>query len=131
MTIRSGNLSKRSSGRTGSRRLTLEQTKLLGADAIRDYQRRNGKPQALPPLAEEPPAWFTEPLIAIWQDVLTSAASGAFAGIDHPSLVAYCVAILTHRRLAQQIVAMDDPVALEPRLRAAATEVRAAAKALG
>ena len=104
---------------------------MRGIESLRDFQRRYGKPAVMPPITDAAPEWFGEDLQTIWQEVVASTSSGALAAADHPVLVAYCIAILTHRRLAQQIITADDPVALEPRLRAAAVEVRAGARALG
>ena len=131
MAIRPSKPSKRNSGRTGARRLTIEQAAARGVESLRDFQRRYGKPAVLPPITDAAPDWFTEDLQTIWHEVLASTSAGALAAADHPVLVAYCIGILTHRRLAQQIITVDDPAALEPRLRAAAVEVRAAARALG
>ena len=131
MALRPIKPTKRNSGRTGTRRLTIAEAEARGVESLRDYQRRYGKPQSLPPLGLDPPAWFTAELTEIWREIVSSATSGAFAEIDRPCLVAYVVAILTHRRLALQIVAAEDPMALENRLRVAATEVRSAARALG
>jgi hypothetical protein len=131
LAIKSGNSAKRNSGRTGTRRLTVAEAAARGTQSLSDYQRRYGKPQSLPPLGLDAPSWFTPELTEIWHEIVSSAASGAFAEIDRPCLVGYVVAILTHRRLAMQIATADDPIALENRLRVAATEVRSAARALG
>lgn len=131
MAIQPGKPSKRNSGRTGTRRLTLDQAAARGIESLRDYQRRYGKPAALPPISDGAPSWFTEDLQTIWEEVLAAAPAGAFAQADTPSLVVYCVAIWTHRRLARQMISEDDPMALEPRLRVAASEVHASARALG
>jgi hypothetical protein len=122
---------KRNSGKTGRRRLTPEQTALLGPKALADYHRRYGRAPALPPLPE-PPGWFGAELVTIWQNTLAAAAPGSLTALDYDNLAAYCVTVAMYRRLAQRVTGARNPsVELERRLRLAGAELGRASKALG
>jgi phage terminase small subunit len=119
-------------GRTGRRRYTAAEARLIGAKAVYEHRRLYGDAAlALSPLPD-PPDWFTPALAEIWHHTLAAAAPGSLAALDYDNLVAYCVAAMTYRRLAQRLTGEDDPtVGLERRVRAAAIELGRASKALG
>jgi hypothetical protein len=118
-------------GRTGRRRYTAEEARLLGPKVAYEHRRLYGQTTALPPLPE-PPSWFTQPLVEIWQNTLAAAARGSLTALDHDNLVAYVVAVATHRRLAQRVTASKNPsTEMERRLRLAGAELGRASKALG
>jgi hypothetical protein len=57
--------------------------------------------------------------------------TGALAALDYDNLVAYCVAVLTYRRLAQRLTGSRNPsVELERRVRLAGAELGRASRAL-
>jgi hypothetical protein len=118
-------------GRTGRRRYSAEEARLIGPKAAYEHRRLYGAAPALPPLPN-PPGWFAESLVEIWQNTLAAAAPGSLTALDHDNLVAYCVAVVMHRRLAQRVTgARHPPVELERRLRLAGAELGRASKALG
>jgi hypothetical protein len=118
-------------GRTGRRRYTPEEARLVGSKALYQHERLYGAAPVLPPLPE-PPEWFTPSLVEIWRNTLAAAAPGSLAALDYDNLVAYCVAVITYRRLAQRATGSRNPtVELERRLRLAGTELGRASKALG
>lgn len=126
---------KRTSGRTGRRRLSPAELALLDPKEQRKHARRYGiaaippSPSPLPP----PPSWFNAELRTIWEQIIASAPAGMLAAADHPAAVAYAVAVREHDRLAQRIAVRKNPVPapLARQLRLLATEVRAAASHLG
>lgn len=131
MPARLPNEPKRNSGKTGRRRLTPQQTGLLGPKALADYQRRYGQAPALPPLPE-PPGWFGAELVTIWQNTLAAAAPGSLTALDYDNFAVYCVTVAMYRRLAQRVTSARNPsVELERRLRLAGAELGRASKALG
>jgi hypothetical protein len=124
---------KRNSGRTGRRRLSPEETALRGNVALAKYNRRYGMPSvaALPALPN-PPAWFTPDLVGIWCDTTASVAPGALSAVDTGNLTAYCLALLSYRRLARELLVEPVPTAaLERRLQLAGIELGRASKVLG
>jgi hypothetical protein len=118
-------------GRTGRRRYTEAEARLVGPKAAYEHRRLYGAAPGLPPLPD-PPEWFAPALVEIWQSMLAAAAPGSLAALDYDNLVAYCVAAQTHRRLAQQVTSSRRPtVVLERRLRLAGAELGRASKVLG
>ena len=120
-------------GRTGRRRYTAAEARLIGSEALARHKRQYGDPPSplLSPLPE-PPGWFTPSLTGIWHHTLAAAAPGALTALDYDNFVAYCVAAETYRRLAQRLTGEDDPtVEMERRVRLAASELGRASKALG
>jgi hypothetical protein len=124
---------KRNSGRTGRRRLSPAELALREPKAAIDHRRRYGTATApvLSSPLHDPPAWFTPSLTEIWHNTIAAAAPGALAAIDCHNLAVYCVAVETHRRLAQRLIGEGDPsVELERRVRLAGVELGRSAKAL-
>jgi hypothetical protein len=118
-------------GRTGRRRYSAEEARLIGPKAAYEHRRLYGAAPALPPLPD-PPEWFTEGLVEIWRSTFAAAAPGSLTALDRDNLVAYCVAVVMHRRLAQRGTGARNPsVELERRLRLAGAELGRASKALG
>src|SRR5215472_8893175 len=95
---------KRNSGRTGRRRMTAAQAALSGQHAVADHRRRYGQqgPTSVMPALPGPPAWFSPELIEIWRATVGAAPQGMLAGVDYANLIAYCVAVDMHHRLARQ-----------------------------
>jgi hypothetical protein len=125
---------KRNSGRTGRRRHTAAEAALVGPQAAYEHRRLyggQGPTTALPPLPD-PPSWFSTELKAIWGATIAAAPPGLLSAIDAPNLVAYCLAIDVHHRLARQAARrVSLSKELERRLRFAAAEVGRASKTLG
>jgi hypothetical protein len=122
---------KRNSGRTGRRRHTEAEAALVGPKAAYEHRRLYGPTAAAPPLLPDPPAWFTADLRTIWEATIAAAPPGLLAAVDQPNLVAYCLAIDTHQRLARQVARRASlSKELERRLRLAAAEVGRVAKLL-
>ena len=118
-------------GRTGRRRYSAEEARLIGPKAAYEHRRLYGAAPTLPPLPD-PPAWFTEALVEIWRSTLAAAAPGSLRALDYDNLAAYCVTVAMYRRLAQRVTSARDPsVELERRLRLAGAELGRASKALG
>jgi phage terminase small subunit len=120
-------------GRTGRRRYTAAEARLIGPEALARHKRQYGEPPApLLSLLPEPPEWFTPSLTEIWHNTLAAAAPGALTALDYDNLVAYCVAAETYRRLAQRLTGEDEPSAeLERRTRLAGVELGRSSKVLG
>jgi hypothetical protein len=117
-------------GRTGRRRYSAEEARLIGPKAAYEHRRLYGAAPVLPPLPD-PPEWFTPFLVEIWRNTLAAAVPGYLAALDYDGLVAYCVAVLTYRRLARRLTSSRNPtVELERRVRLAGAELGRAAKAL-
>jgi hypothetical protein len=134
MSPRSPNEPKRNSGKTGRRRLTPAELALREPKAAADHARRYGTIAAAVPLClPDPPRWFTAELRTTWTQIIEAAPIGMLTAADHPSIVAYALAIFEHDRFARRIAARKNPASapLARQLRLLAAEVRAAASHLG
>jgi hypothetical protein len=120
-------------GRTGRRRYSEAEARLIGPKAAYEHKRLYGDAPApaWSPLSD-PPGWFSPDLLGIWHDTIAAAAPGSLAAIDHANLVAFCGTVLTHQRLSQRLAGEGDPSAeLERRVRLAGVELGRASKVLG
>ena len=97
---------KRTSGRTGRRRLSPAEMALLDPKERKKHARRYGAAATTSssPLPD-PPVWFTPELRTTWVRIIEAAPIGMLTAADHPAVVAYALAILEHDRLARRIAA--------------------------
>jgi hypothetical protein len=106
--------------------------------AAADHRRRYGEPlientAAVP----EPPAWFTKELKDIYTATLAGAPPKLLRAGDFENLVTLCLAVLTHRRVALEVINQDpnstpaERETLERRLRFASSAVGRISKTLG
>jgi hypothetical protein len=125
---------KRTSGRTGRRRLSPAELALRDPKAAADHVRRYGAVAAgAPPPLPDPPGWFTPELPATWTQIIAAAPIGMLTAIDYPAVIAYAMGIREYDRLARRIAARKTPAPapLARQLRLLAAELRAARKDLG
>jgi hypothetical protein len=125
-------------GRNGTRRLTHAEAATRDRHAIAEHQRRYGAPliESRAPVPD-PPAWFTKELKDIFAATLAGAPPGLLRAGDFENLVTLCLAVLSHRRVAREVIDQDSEAlpqereALERRLRFASSAVGRVSKTLG
>jgi hypothetical protein len=129
---------KRSTGRTGQRRLTEAEAAQRGKQAVADHRRLYGQPLPVNGIPmPDPPAWFSRELKEIFAATLVFAPPKLLQAVDFENLVTFCLAVLSHRRVAQEVIdqpvdmAAEDKEALERRLRFTASAVGRISKTLG
>jgi hypothetical protein len=128
----------RKRGRNGSRRHTAAEAAQRGQHAISDHRRKFGEP--LPtntaPMPA-PPSWFSRELKEIFAATIAFAPPGLLQAGDFENLVTLANAVLMHRTVAKEMLALprgalpQEREALERRLRFASSAVGRISKTLG
>jgi hypothetical protein len=129
---------KRNSGRTGRRRLTEGEAALRGPKMLHEHHRLYGlaigSGGSMPP----PPAWFTEPMVKLWDEVIFAAPAGVLHRVDYQNVVVLVGAMHRHSVLLAawleyQVATppMLPPSDLERRVRLAGAEINRASAILG
>jgi hypothetical protein len=129
---------KRNSGHTGRRRLSEAEAALRGPQALRDHRRNYGRAVSADNPMPPPPAWFTEPMVKLWDEVVSAAPAGVLHRVDYQNVVVLVGAM--HRHSVLLAAWLEYQVAtppmlptadLERRVRLAGAEVNRASAILG